>query len=512
MVKDSEEYATVHVSQKKLEELTGYTKNVITRGVKDLLNRQFICLQEHRKKRGEFGANEYTLCNPSDGEPLTAYKDAIFGNRLPYFTFPSCIISEKTAHWSLSRLSASELKLYVALLSLANAARNNEFQTTLAELCTVGDLAPATCRKAMDAIEERGLVWITGLGKQRTFYLCDPYTGQPLHEPDGVDENDPANYYVKGDKGQDKRWNLNTGNAEEIERLIRSCLPLDESPIVRGNGDLMIRCPFHDDHNPSCSVSPEKNGCFHCFGCKQSGSLITLLMQLRSISKAIAIQQIADATGVNIKYQQPDTKALAKYSYRNEKGKLLKQVLRFPNADGKKVFQQRRPVKGGWAWNTDGLPPMLYNMEWLKIAGTVCITEGEKDAHNITELHLNSQGGLVIGMTSGSADSWDAQLAKSLRGRRVILMPDADSAGEKFAADVKASLEAEGIEFRTVTFEDAGAKDVTDYLAEHTVEELVRCLGVDWIQMPDGKQLVDDSPPFALISSAETQLEDQITI
>jgi hypothetical protein len=68
-------------------------------------------------------------------------------------------------------------------------------------------------------------------------------------------------------------------------------------------------------------------------------------------------------------------------------------------------------------------------------------------------------------------------------------MPDADVAGQRYADAVKASLEAEGIEYRIVTFEDVGAKDVTEFLEEHSVEELVRRIGPDWVCMPDGKRL-----------------------
>ena len=138
-----------------------------------------------------------------------------------------------------------------------------------------------------------------------------------------------------------------------------------------------------------------------------------------------------------------------------------------------------------------GLPPLLFNADLLSIADTVCITEGEKDALTVTELHLLSSYGLVIGTTSGGAESWDASLAKHLRGKRVVLMPDADAAGARFATDVKASLDAEEIEYRVVSFEDAGAKDVTDFLAVHTVEDLVRRIGADWVRMPDGTRLND---------------------
>ena len=499
--------ATVWVGQERLTELTGYTKNKITQAITSLNQNLYIQLVSHRKKRGEFGTNEYILCNPKNGEPFAATKDVIRGNGLPYFTFPACLATEHTAIWSLAKMTGSHLKLYIALLWLANRARSNEFNCTAVELRRVSRLARPTFAKSLETLQERGLVCITG-EKPYSVHLCDPYTGEPIHEETGIDEDSPANYYVTTEDGRSRRFNANTGNAEQIEQLIRASLPDGEEPIVQRNGDLKILCPFHPDRNPSCSVSPRKQGCFHCFGCETSGCLSTLIMQLRQAPKSEAIQQIAGARGAKIEYRQPDKNAVAIYSYQNENRKLLKQVLRYPN----KSFLQRQPAReGGWIWDVSDLPPMLYNMDLLEIAHTVCITEGEKDAATVTEPHLQGRYGLIIGMTSGGAESWDNQLAKHLHGKRVILMPDADAAGAKFAESVKASLEAERIKYRVVTFDDVGAKDVSEFMENHTAEDLLNRISPDWVEMPDGQYLEEGRVSPELLVSADVPMED-ITI
>jgi len=413
--KEYEPLATVKVGQEKLTQRTGYSKNAITNAVKELKQRRFIELIAHRKKRQEFGTNEYIFCHPDSGEPLPAQRSLLYGNGLPYFTMPSCIIKEHQANWSLREMTGSEIKLYIGILYAANRQRANEFMITAAELRKLCDLAQPTFKKALDGLENRGLIWFVSAENKLQLNLCDPYTAEPLHET-GIDEDDPANYFVTAQDGRTKRLNLNLGDADQIEQLIRSCVP--DEPVMQGNGDLMIRCPFHADSNPSCSVSPKKNGCFYCFGCLKSGSLSALIMQLKDVTKGEAIQHIATATGVTVEYHEPDKNAIAKYSYRNEKDKLVKQVLRYPDIDGRKVFMQRRPAKGDWIWNVGGLPPILFNMELLEYAGVACITEGEKDACTVTDLHLLGDTGMVIGMTSGGAESWDAQLAKHLRGKR----------------------------------------------------------------------------------------------
>jgi len=234
--------------------------------------------------------------------------------------------------------------------------------------------------------------------------------------------------------------------------------------------------------------------------------------------------------GQKAEYHPPDKNAIAIYDWKDERGNLVKQVLRYPNkSDGSKDFRQRRPGKGGdWIRNTVGVPPMLFNLDLLHIfhSDVVAITEGEKDACTVTNLSLrdatNGSGWPIIATTSGAAGTWKKQFAKQLatkplnsgissitrpRYTKAVVMADADEHGKgvEHAEQVKASLEAEGIECRVVTFEDVGAKDVTEFLEEHSVKELVRRIGVDWVCMPDGTRL-DDYVPMGVpkITDKET--------
>jgi DNA-binding MarR family transcriptional regulator len=504
-VKDSEPIATVKVGQEKLIERTGFKKNTITKAVTELQEKLYLKRVENRKKKGEFGTNEYFLCNPQDGEPLPASRTPYLRKLTAgYFTVPDCIVKETNYNWSLAKISESELRLYTVLLYLANRHRDNEFTTTAVEMRTLSGLSVPTLPKAIVGLEERGLIWVSGDLKSCTISLCDPYTGVPLEPYTGDDRDDPSNYYVTAKDGGSRRLNLNPGDPARIEALLRSLV--DGQPVIEhGNGELKICCPFHADSNPSCSVSPQKNGCFKCFGCGEKGSFPKLIAKLQGITKGEAIEQTAASLGKKVEFHDPDRRAIAKYQYLDANHKLLKEVLRYPNdTNGEKVIKQRRPAKGGGViWDVKGLPSMLFHMEWLRFAGVVCIVEGERDACTVTDLHMNGIGGLVIGMTSGGAETWDASLAKHLRDKKVVVMPDNDDAGRRYAADVKASLEAEGIEYREVTFQDARVKDVTDYMADHKVEDLVRKIGTDWVRMPDGTKPEDESPlQGALIGAA----------
>ena len=191
--------------------------------------------------------------------------------------------------------------------------------------------------------------------------------------------------------------------------------------------------------------------------------------------------------GATIEYRDPDSKAVAKYTYLDEKGNFCKQVQRFIDEEtGKKRFVQWRSGRNGKRRYKD-CPTMVYNLHLFPTAGTVCITEGEKDADTVNELNL--QGALghldVVATTTGGATSWQDVFADKLVGKRVIILPDADAEGARYASDIEASLDVRGIKYRKVDFSVDGVKDVSEYLeAGYTTEQLVRKLGQDWILFP----------------------------
>ena len=469
------------MGHRTLAERSGLSKNSITEGMKALEDHLFIQQASTRRKHGEFGTKTYAICNPSDGEPLSAGSRNFFHSHgIRYSPLPNCIVLETSANWSLAQLSGSEVKAYVALCWFANKRRDNRFATTWSDLKSLAAFATTlTTEQALEKLTKRGLVSVSQAGKGLHVELLDPYTGEPLHRETGDPADDPANYYHVGKKGRAKRLNLN-GDPEQVVSLLESCLP--DSPITRqGNGSVMICCPFHPDSTPSCSVDPVRRG-YHCFGCRESGPITKLITELLGISRGEAIQMLGRATGAQVEYHPPDRNAEAIYSYWDKNGRLVKQVLRFPG----KQFKQRRPAPhGDWVWGTIGVSPILYNADRLQFAETVCICEGEKDCNALMALSLHSpQGGDVVATTSGGSDSWMDTLADDLLGKRVALMPDDDEPGQIFAHRVAASLDQRGIEYRVVKFSDVGAKDISEFIHNgHTKEELVERVGGDWLSV-----------------------------
>jgi 5S rRNA maturation endonuclease (ribonuclease M5) len=489
--KHSDPLASVTIKQKLLIERTGFSKNVITQAARDLVAKQFINRAGQRKKYGEFAGNKYFLCDPSTGDPFKTRPGVklLYANHAAYFNLPVCIVRETAAKWSIAKLSGSALAVYVSLSWSANKSDRNTIEIKPSDLKALCNLTRPTFNKALEELETSGLIFTDRAGKK--FTLCDPNTGEPVHEFTGNQEDDPARYFQTPGTGG-KRVNLNSGDPAQNEAWIKSCLPSGAAVIAQGNGDLTICCPFHDDPIPSCSVSPRKR-CFHCFGCKEKGTLTQLAMKLLGISKGEAIQNRAAVAALEVEYHDPDSKAEAIYSYEDSQGKLVKQVLRYPD----KRFAQRRYTPSGWVWNTKGVKPLLYNLPRLEFTNTVVITEGEKDADRVTSLKLcASNRGEIVATTSGGSDTWSDRLADALRGKRVIVMPDSDDAGVKYKEEVVASLEKRQVEYCVVTFE--GFKDVSAYLdAGHTETELRQRIADEWTKtVGQGSVILRQTPSF----------------
>lgn len=58
-------------------------------------------------------------------------------------------------------------------------------------------------------------------------------------------------------------------------------------------------CPFHDDHSPSLSVSPDKQ-IYKCFVCGESGNVFNFVMNYEHISFQEALQVLAKDAGIDI--------------------------------------------------------------------------------------------------------------------------------------------------------------------------------------------------------------------
>lgn len=215
-------------------------------------------------------------------------------------------------------------------------------------------------------------------------------------------------------------------------------------------------CPKHNDTNPSLSISPEKR-MYHCFGCDFKGSLWDESKKPKeSLGDPIAIYNYASANGT-VLFES------VKYLKRKDK-----------------TFRLRRPNgNGGWSWDLNGVPLVLYHLpELLKGSDPVFIVEGEKDVDNLQQL------GLTATTNPFGAGKWRPEFNRYFEGRNVVILPDNDDPGKKHAQDVANNLLGIAKTIKIVKLPGLPEKgDVSDFLSSgHSKEELLR--------------LVEESPIF----------------
>ncbi|ALV44684.1 DNA primase [Arthrobacter alpinus] len=73
-----------------------------------------------------------------------------------------------------------------------------------------------------------------------------------------------------------------------------------------GIGSFKGLCPFHDERSPSFHVRPQM-GYFHCFGCQESGDVISFIQKMDHISFSEAVEKLAGRIGYELRYEDGGT-------------------------------------------------------------------------------------------------------------------------------------------------------------------------------------------------------------
>ncbi len=98
----------------------------------------------------------------------------------------------------------------------------------------------------------------------------------------------------------------------EIINQIRSAVNIVDVigsyvPLTSKGRNFFGVCPFHDDHSPSMSVSPEKQ-IYTCFSCGASGNVFTFIQDYENISFVEAVQKLSSQTGISLGVDIKDKK------------------------------------------------------------------------------------------------------------------------------------------------------------------------------------------------------------
>lgn len=209
------------------------------------------------------------------------------------------------------------------------------------------------------------------------------------------------------------------------------------------------RCPAHQDRKPSLSIhEAEGRVLLHCHaGCAPEAVCAAIRIKMRDL--------FSDGKSEYRTNRRSNARTGRTYDYLDGAGNLLFQVLRYEP----KNFKQRRPDgNGGWLWNLDGVPRVLYRLPEILKATNILIVEGEKDADTAHRL------GHLATCNAGGAGKWRPEYTDSLRGKYVTIIADADDPGRRHAEQIARSLydQVESLKM----FEMPGAKDLSEWLEQ----------------------------------------------
>ena len=213
------------------------------------------------------------------------------------------------------------------------------------------------------------------------------------------------------------------------------------------------RCPAHDDNSPSLTITPKPGKVLlHCHaGCTFEQIVSALGLQK---SDTFDVENVVIAPPKKQKKRHAtcdDAIAAVRWSVERD-GKEVVDVIPYPYvggnsrpfgcsvrfnfADGSKTFRQVHVEGDAWLSGAgDELWP-LYLSDEIPDDGVIYLHEGEKSADAGMRCGLPS-----IASKGGSKAATQTDWS-SIAGRDVVLLPDNDTAGEKFVAKVTTLLHA----------------------------------------------------------------------
>ena len=222
----------------------------------------------------------------------------------------------------------------------------------------------------------------------------------------------------------------------------------------------VARCPAHNDHHPSLSLTETQNG--------------RVLVKCHAGCAQTAVISALRARGLWPGGEQRDSSSdwgdlVATYDYLDERGALAYQVCRFekwtPQGREKKFPPRRPDGRGGWRWG-HGDRWLLYRLPELLENPIVFVPEGEKDVESLRSF------GFSATTNPGGADGWRPEFNQYFSGRDVIILPDNDPPGWTRALTIARGLLSFAATVRILELK--GAKDVSEWFEQgHSELELI---------------------------------------
>ena len=208
--------------------------------------------------------------------------------------------------------------------------------------------------------------------------------------------------------------------------------------VKRVGAEFVTNCPAHPDEHPSLHIREMDDG----------------KVVVKCWSKHCAFKDIAAGWGTpqqDFFPPKPDGPkhdhrgpCVGRWDYEESAGKVRHQARRYQHSgSSEKTFSQFRPDgKGGWIGDLKGVERIPFRLPELKESipdELVFILEGEGKTDK-ARAHLGITATCACGGTGGIAQWRLPAFQKAMKGRDVIISPDNDAPGEKYAEAVAAAI------------------------------------------------------------------------
>ena len=238
--------------------------------------------------------------------------------------------------------------------------------------------------------------------------------------------------------------------ATDIPGLVRELLP-EMKPV--GTEQALVCCTYHTEKNPSMSINTA-SGLHNCRACGETGTVFDLVMVVKGMDFAAACQFMADRAGLKNETPLVKRKVTGKFSYHHADGQLAywkeriepgfndkpKSFIFFHGSDikpgqGFYLHKDKKPAYKGRG-NCQPLPYRLPELLAAAADALVYVAEGEKKC----DFLVSTWGLVATCLDSGAQTKPYQSFVDALVGRHVVILPDNDEAGEKYAATVAAAM------------------------------------------------------------------------
>lgn len=299
-------------------------------------------------------------------------------------------------------------------------------------------------------------------------------------------------------------------------------------------------CPLHGGNNPSQLSVDLAEGWFICFSCQEKGpSPYAFEQKMQALEHGHVpqhdmiqskLEQIIGMPFTQRVYNEPLKKeakgwnrkyARDFYRYTDEWGKEVCTIWRFVDRDGNKLTPPDHPCPcqtnpdaeceagcvGGRVWGATGVRRVLYRLPELIQSFVVFVVEGEKNANDLSRAlatYIAKHKGFPVSNTLtvdhvavttniGGASAWkkEYKYGRHFFGKFVIKLGDNDAPGKMHNQATCEDIAPYASKLMTLDLPVGDGEDISDYLANHTVEEFVKLLPTckDWI-LPKSKESI----------------------